>query len=245
MPRSFRPLATRSNGLSSSCQMRDVGVLDRAAGELLARAIFFERRGDEERLADFRDDDGDKPLAVAPADAGEVVERRAAGEDDRVDLLLGHQPPRLLEARAPLVGGDRLRRAAHRGQRGDARRQRAGGRVAAAAALRRQGVVAGTRPWRRSARETIVGTAWGSPSETEAKAGGQVGAAGVDGQSIVEGDRGVREGDADAEADVRPQPVAEVGAGIESEPRRSSGARLPRWRTSRCRRDRSASSSRR
>src|SRR4051812_14643113 len=116
----------------------DVGVLDRSAGQLLPRAVFLERRRHDVRIADFRDDDRGQPFAVAPPDAGEVVERRAPCEDDRVDLLLDHQAARFLEPRLPLVGGDRLREGAHRRQRGDARRQRRNRRIGAAAALCRE-----------------------------------------------------------------------------------------------------------
>src|SRR5262249_45411118 len=87
------------------------------------------------RVADPGNDHGGEPLAVAPADAGEVVERRAASEDDRVDLLLAHDLLRPLDAAAALVGRDWLRAAAHRRQRRDARWRRARRQLAAARAL--------------------------------------------------------------------------------------------------------------
>ena len=81
MPRSFSPCATRSNGLSSSCQVATSVCSSGPPRELFARAILFERRADEVRVADLRNDDRDQPLAVAPADAGEVDQRRAAGRE--------------------------------------------------------------------------------------------------------------------------------------------------------------------
>ena len=45
-------------------------------------------------------------LAVPPAHAGEVEHARAALEEHRADAVLGHEPPRLLDARAALVVGD-------------------------------------------------------------------------------------------------------------------------------------------
>ena len=102
-----------------------VGVIgsERTDGDLFARAILFERGTDEERLAFDRNDAREEPLAAAPAHAGEVDERRSAGEDQRADLVLGHQPLGLLDARAALVVRDRLGLIAHRRQRGDGGRQ--------------------------------------------------------------------------------------------------------------------------
>ena len=98
-----------SYGLSSSCHVRDVGVPPpNGPSAICSRARSSSNAGQTKNgcaLAGMTH--GEQPLAAAPADAGEVDERGAAGQHDRVDLLLGHQPPRLLDARAALVGGDR------------------------------------------------------------------------------------------------------------------------------------------
>src|SRR3989442_11686121 len=52
-----------------------VGPGERTERELLARAIFLERGTHAEWVALGRQDDGKKPLAVAPAHAGEIKER--------------------------------------------------------------------------------------------------------------------------------------------------------------------------
>ena len=100
---------------------------ERRTRELFARAVFLEGGADGERLTLHGDDDREEALAAAPVDVGEVDHRRAAGQHQRVDAVRGHQPPRLLRALAPLVGGDRLRLAASRLQRRDRRRD---GRIA-------------------------------------------------------------------------------------------------------------------
>jgi hypothetical protein len=46
----------------------------RFAAHAFAQTPFFERGGDVERVALLRENEGEKALAVAPADAGEVVE---------------------------------------------------------------------------------------------------------------------------------------------------------------------------
>src|SRR5207245_2618781 len=73
---------------------RDIRVDQRTERELLARAILFESRAHHIGIAILRDDDREQALAVAPADAGEIEQRRAPGEQDRVDLLRRHDPPR-------------------------------------------------------------------------------------------------------------------------------------------------------
>ena len=61
-------------------------------------------------------------LAQAPAHAGEIEQARSALEDDGVDAVLGHQPPRLLETRHSLVVRDRHDAVGHRPKRADRRR---------------------------------------------------------------------------------------------------------------------------
>jgi hypothetical protein len=114
---------------------RDIGVLHRSAGELLARPVLFERWCHDVRIAGFRNDHGEKALAVTPADTGEVGKRRAPRQDDGVDLLFGHELSRFFQPAATLGGGDRLCLGAHRGQRLDAGRKRTRQRRAAAPAL--------------------------------------------------------------------------------------------------------------
>ena len=101
-----------------------IASAERAARDLLAGAVFFEGRTDEERLSLRRNDAGKEPLAARPADVREIKQRRAWREDERVELFLGHQAARLLDAVAPLVAGDRPDLIAHRFQCGDRRRKR-------------------------------------------------------------------------------------------------------------------------
>ena len=89
---------------------KDLGVrVAVALGNLLSSAFFFEAGRDIERLAAHGDDHDEHALAIAPADAGEVIERGAAGKADAVDLLFRHELLRLGDAGAALIGGDGLR----------------------------------------------------------------------------------------------------------------------------------------
>ena len=102
----------------------------------VARAIFLERGTHAEWVALGRQDDGKKPLAVAPAHAGEIEERGAARQQHRVELAVRHQPARCVDSPLPLVAGDGPRLVLHRRERCDARWQ-GGGAVGASGALGR------------------------------------------------------------------------------------------------------------
>jgi hypothetical protein len=65
---------------------------------------------------------------------GEVEEARPALEDDGVDVILGHQAPRLFDPRAPFVIRDRDDAGGHRFQCTNRGRHRRRGVVVAAAA---------------------------------------------------------------------------------------------------------------
>src|SRR5260370_7284130 len=52
--------------------------------ELFAEAAFFEGGDHKDGVADARDDEAHKALAESPTDSGEVVERSAGGEEERV-----------------------------------------------------------------------------------------------------------------------------------------------------------------
>jgi len=116
-----------------------VGVHQRTERELFAGPIFFEPRTHDVGISGLRDDYGKEPFAVAPADAREIQQRRAAGEHDGVDVLFRHDRSRAFDAHTALVNGNGPRPVSHRRQRGDARRQRGGSDIApgTAAALRR------------------------------------------------------------------------------------------------------------
>ena len=87
--------------------------------DLLHRPPLLECRGDHECGSVHRQCQREKPLAEPPADPGEVLERGAAGQQDRVDPVFRHQPPRLFDAVAPLGGRDRPRLIPHRIERRD------------------------------------------------------------------------------------------------------------------------------
>src|SRR5437762_2267977 len=78
-----------------------------AGFDQLARARLLEARADPRQIASRGNHRDEGPFAQSPSDAGEIEHARAAFEDDGADLVLRHQPPSLLQTRAPLVGGDR------------------------------------------------------------------------------------------------------------------------------------------
>ncbi len=94
---------------------------ERTAPNLLARAILFERRTDEKRLAFYGNDAGEEALAAGPADVREVEERGPGRQHQRGDLLLRHQLPGFLDSRVAFVVRDRLHLTTHRWERGDRR----------------------------------------------------------------------------------------------------------------------------
>ena len=91
--------------------------------DLLAGAVFLEGGADEERFPLGGDQAGGEAFAAAPVDVGEIHQRCPLGQHDRVDAVLRHEPPRLLDARAPGLVRDRLRPIAHRRERGQRRRK--------------------------------------------------------------------------------------------------------------------------
>ncbi len=95
------------------------GAGERTEGDLFARAVLFESRTHEEGFSFGRDHARKEPLAAAPADVGEVLQRRSLAEHNGVDPLFRHQPARLLDARPALVGGDRPHLRPHRGEGAD------------------------------------------------------------------------------------------------------------------------------
>src|SRR2546427_11663394 len=54
--------------------------------KLFAEAALFKRGTDEKRLAGARQKQREEPFARPPADASEVVKRRAGGDEERVEL---------------------------------------------------------------------------------------------------------------------------------------------------------------
>ena len=78
--------------------------------ELLVGAALLESRRDKDWLTDARDYEGEEPFAQAPVDSGEVVERSAGTEDERVDLWieLPHEFLRVGKACLDLFGSDRV-----------------------------------------------------------------------------------------------------------------------------------------
>ena len=96
----------------------------------LARAFFLEARRHPRQLALRRNHAHERPLAEAPAHAGEIEHARSAFEHDRADLVRRHQLLRLLHARRPLFFRDRLHVRRHRleGRKGRMRAAGRGGR---------------------------------------------------------------------------------------------------------------------
>lgn len=96
-------------------------------------AGFFKGGRNEERLAGAQDDQGQEAFTGPPANAGEIVERRAGAEQDGVEVWVegGHQFLRVKQAAVEFVGGDGMNAVAERLQCGERRRElrlRAGGR---------------------------------------------------------------------------------------------------------------------
>src|SRR5256885_2798858 len=73
--------------------------------KLFAEAALFERGADEKRLAGARQEQREEPFAGPPANAGEVVERCAGRDEERVEFWreIGHQLLRSREASAKLL----------------------------------------------------------------------------------------------------------------------------------------------
>ncbi|CAM5504530.1 hypothetical protein RLIN73S_06210 [Rhodanobacter lindaniclasticus] len=130
--------AISAYGLSYSCQVRTSKF---AEPDLLQRALAFERRRDEHRIARLGQQHAGGALADPPADAGEIFQRRTATHEDGVHLVLGHQSLRLAQAAFAFGVGDRYGSRRHRLQRHDRGWQGAG-------CLVRPGH-AGTQQWQR------------------------------------------------------------------------------------------------
>src|ERR1039458_3070266 len=103
-PASFRPKAARAYGAFVFLPGVDVRARYRSGGDLFPRAILFEARADEESIAARRNDHHEQALAIAPARAAEIVERRAAGQTNGGDLVLHHQLLRAFDAGAAFGG---------------------------------------------------------------------------------------------------------------------------------------------
>jgi hypothetical protein len=90
-----------------------------------AHASFFEGGRDQKRLAGAGDDDGEKPFARAPTNAGEVVERSAGAEEDGVEfwVQLGHEFAGAKKTGVKFVGGDGMNAIAERFESGEGRWQ--------------------------------------------------------------------------------------------------------------------------
>src|SRR6266487_574162 len=88
----------------------------------LTRSRFLECWTDPRQLAFRRDHGDERPLAQAPADAREIEQARSSFEVDGADVVLGHQPPRLVETAQPLRLRDRYDAVRHRTERADGRR---------------------------------------------------------------------------------------------------------------------------
>ncbi len=93
-------------------------------GHQLTDAILLERRTDVKRVGLLREHEGEEALAVAPANAREIVERGPTGNHDGVDPAGVHEGSGALETRFALGGGDGLRFPAAVAERGDGGRQR-------------------------------------------------------------------------------------------------------------------------
>ena len=72
----------------------------------LADAAFFEDGADDEGAALGGEGPGEEALGLAPAEAGEVGERGAGGDDDGVDFVLVHEGAGAFEALLALGEGD-------------------------------------------------------------------------------------------------------------------------------------------
>ena len=72
----------------------------------LADATFFEDGADDEGCAFGGEGPCEEALRLAPAEAGEVVERGAGGDDDGVDAVLVHEGAGSVEALFALGEGD-------------------------------------------------------------------------------------------------------------------------------------------
>lgn len=75
-----------------------LGIFERTAAQLFAGSILFKGRAHAEGVAAGRDDSGKQTFAVAPTHSSEIKKRGAAGDENGIDLVLGHE---LLSARDP------------------------------------------------------------------------------------------------------------------------------------------------
>src|SRR5205823_8744784 len=76
-----------------------VGLLpERAALNLLTAAVLFKRGAHEEWRALLRKNHREQSLAASPLNSGEVDQRGAPGDEDRVEAVGHHQLTRALDA---------------------------------------------------------------------------------------------------------------------------------------------------
>src|SRR6185436_9594614 len=148
-PAILEDLCDRAVGAVVFLPGADVG----AELDQLARPRLLEAGAHPRELALRRNDGDERTLALAPAYAGEIEHARAALDEDGVDAVVRHQPPRLVDARAPLVERDRHDPRGHRAQRRDRRRRRGalGLRLRVGASCRAGRQPRGGRPFQKLA----------------------------------------------------------------------------------------------
>src|SRR5216683_8047063 len=110
-----------------------------AAAALFAGAAFFEGGDHKDGVADARDDEAYEAFAEAPTDSGEVVERSAGGEEERVVFCglrrraagrgrrIGHEVLCVFDALMKFVGSDGVNAVAEWLEGG--KREREGGAI--------------------------------------------------------------------------------------------------------------------
>ena len=108
-------------------------------GRELPRPRLLETGADVGQLALLRNHEEERPLAEPPPDVGEVGHARARFEHDGADVVLGHQPPRFLDARQTFLLRDGRRLAWEGFERADAVGHRARRRHPARRVARRRG----------------------------------------------------------------------------------------------------------
>src|SRR5262249_43826484 len=84
-------------------------ISSRAGCDLFACTVFLECRANVEGISFCRKDHREEPLAIPPANVGEIHERRPADHHDRIETVLYHQLPRSFDALLALLNRDRLR----------------------------------------------------------------------------------------------------------------------------------------
>ncbi len=94
--------------------------------EALPRPRLFECGADARHLPSRGDHHQEGALREAPAHSGEIGQRGAGLQQQRIDPMLGHESPGVLEPGEPLVIGDLRHALRHRGQCSNRGREQAG-----------------------------------------------------------------------------------------------------------------------